>query len=213
MSTFIILVLLVVAVVGIIAWQRSKSQTASDYNDSTSSLPLTIRNVGPGGVIHLSRVGAEMNDMDVEIVARHVYREDGFEWFELEGESADGKVWIEVEEDDELEVSVSLRKLKLSDLGLEPEKLDAIEKRDKGLIEFEGREYEYEDWGKARFLRYGSHDQPEKLKYWDFESEDGKWFLGIERWGEKEYLAYLSQALSPAQYEVYSLGTENDAIN
>lgn len=213
MSTFIILVLLVVTIVGILAWQRSKSQSASGSSDSTQSLPLTIQNVGPGGVLHLSWAGSQMLDLDVEIVGRHLYREDGFEWFELEGDSSEGKIWIEVEEDDELEISVSLRQLKLAELGLNPEKLDEIERRDEGKIELEGRTYEYEDWGKAQFLRNGSHSRPESFKYWDFESEDGKWFLGIERWGEREYLAYLSQAVSPSHINIFRLGTEDNAVN
>lgn len=202
MSTIIVVILLVMAAVGAyLFWQQSQGGSRKAERPK----PMTIENVGPGGFVRLSRVGPDMEDIEAEIVGRHIYEEDGFQWFELEGESANGKVWIDVEEDDEVEVSVSLRKLRLSDLGLTRESLDDMVRRDEGSITFEGRTYEYEDDGEANFLRNGDHTRSERLRYWDFESEDGKWFIGIEAWGD-EYQAHLSQAVSLSQIDVFSLG-------
>lgn len=208
MSTIIVLILLAMAGVGAyLFWKQNQSGSKK----AEPPKAMTIENVRPGGFVRLSRVGPDMEDIEAEIVGRHLYEEDGFQWFELEGESASGKVWIDVEEDDEIEVSVSVRKLRLSDLGLTRESLDEMVRRDEGTITFEGRTYEYEDDGEASFMRNGDRARSERLRYWDFESEDGKWFIAIEAWGD-EYQAHLSQAVSLSQIEVFSLGgNERDA--
>jgi len=204
-TTIIVLILLgLAAVAGYLFWQQRQSGTKSERAPA-----MTIENVRPGGGIHLARVGADMEDMDVEIVGRHLYDEDGYQWFELEGEAPSGKVWVDVEEDDELEVSISLRKLSLKDVGLTREDLDAMVDRDDGTISFEGRDYSYEEAGEATFHRNENRDRKERFRYWDFESDDGKWSISIEAWG-KEHQVHLSQALSPSQVEVFSLGGSSD---
>lgn len=203
MSTIIILILLAMAAVAAYLFWRQQQRPSGAKGERPR--PMTIENIRPGGFVRLSRVGPDMEDVEAEIVGRHVYEEDGFQWFELEGESAVGKVWIDVEEDDEVEVSVSLRKLRLSDVGLTRESLDEITRRDEGTLTFEERTYEYEDSGSATFMRNGDPARGERLRYWDFESEDERWFIGIEAWGE-EYQVHLSQAVLPSQIEVFSLG-------
>jgi hypothetical protein len=204
---FIILVLLAALVaLGIWFWR----QRSSSPKQQPRERPITIENVRPGGVLKLLRVGPDMEDFDVKVIGRHTYREDGFEWYELEGESHAGKVWLEVEEDDELEVSLSLRRLKLSEVNLSRERLEEIEQNDEGEVHFDGRTYEYEDCGEGEFLRDGDPSRCERFRYWDFEAEDGEYFLGVEAWG-KEYQVHLSEALSLSQVEIYSLGEETRA--
>ena len=69
-----------------------------------------IENMRPGGVFSLRGVGPNMDDFDVSVVGRHVYDEDGFQWLEIEGDAGTQRLWVTVEDDDEVEVSVTLRK-------------------------------------------------------------------------------------------------------
>lgn len=182
-----------------------KKAVASTQGNQPENVPLLIENVRPGGVVQLEGIGEDLEDFDVVIKARHSYVEDGFTWYELEGERGTSPVWIEIEEDDELEVSICLRKLKLTEIGITGGEVEAIEERDKGKIEFEGISYIYEDCGDASFHRNASRaDAGERLHYWDFESKDGKHYLSIERWGSKEYVAYLSEPLRAGQIKVFS---------
>lgn len=179
---------------------------ASQEDASPKEAPLVIENVRPGGVVQLEGIGEDLEDFDVVIKARHSYVEDGFTWHELEGERGTTPVWIELEDDDELEVSICLRKLKLTEIGITGGEVEAIEAKDKGKIEFEGVQYIYEDCGDAAFYRNASRSgDGEQLHYWDFESKDGKLYLSIERWGSKEYVAYLSEPLRAGQIKVFSL--------
>lgn len=203
---YLILFLIVGTLVAIAYFYlQSRKQGGAGASPQTTTRALKIQNVRPGGVISLKGAGPEMEDFDVVVEARHVYEEDGFEWFELEGMKGNAKVWIEVEEDDELEVSLCGRKLSLADLGLSAEDLERMERADEGTITFEGVAYTYEDWGKARFFRNGQRTtQGEKLKYWDFESADETQFLSIESWGGGHYEVYLSESLRPSQIEVFT---------
>ncbi len=163
-----------------------------------------IENVGPGGVIKLTAVGPEMKDLDARIVSRHLYRERDDEWFELEGETEEGRLWIDVEEDDEVEVSVSLRALDLEETGLSPEDLDNMTKAKRGVCEFEGQNYRLRETGKARFYRDGDPSQGKIVRYWDFSTQDESSLLGFERWGKAEYEVHLGQPIRPHQITVYA---------
>ncbi len=203
---FFLFLLILAAIGAAFYFYRQSRKNAGDAAAKPSAKPpLDIRHVRPGGVISLRGAGPDLEDFDLVVDARHVYVEDGFEWFELEGMKGMEKVWVEVEEDDELEVSLSVRKLDLSDLGITPEDLDRMVKQDDGAIEHGGQRYEYDDWGEAVFYRNGQRQNGENLRYWDFESEDQTQFLSIECWGGRHYEAYLSESLRPSQIEIFSL--------
>jgi hypothetical protein len=182
-------------------WRRSNSPAAS----AGPPAPV-IENVRPGGTVQLRGVGPDLEDFDLVIKARHTYDEDGWKWFELEGEKGTQPVWIEIEQDDETEISICLEKLKLSDLGVTGPDVEAIAAKGKGQIRFRDMDFTYEEDGKARFFRDSDlSGAGEPFHYWDFESGDGRHYLAIERWGSAEYLAYLSEPLRPAQIEVFSV--------
>ncbi len=168
---------------------------------------LRIENVGPGGVIQLNTVGPDMEDFDVNIMAKHVYREGGDTWHELEGESGTRKVWIELEEGDELDVSITLRKLKLSDISLNKKELQRIDDDKEGEFTFEGQKYSYDDSGEATFLRHSEQSNAEKVYYWDFESDDEEHMISVEKWEDASYDVSYSEYIKSSQIKVYSLKT------
>ena len=165
---------------------------------------LRIENVGPGGVYGLRGFGAEMKDIDVQVIARHTYEEQGWEWFELEGESELGKVWLTVEEDDETELSVSLRRFGFAELGVTKEQLTEFDEMERGGFAFEGTEYLYDDSGDAVFHRDGDRAKAERFYYWEFESRDGTGLISVERWADGSVEVHLSQPLKSSQITVYA---------
>ena len=188
-------------------WKSSQEQKEEKDEKFTpySKDELRIENVGPGGVIQLNNIGPDMEDFDVNVIAKHTYREGGDTWYELEGEIGSRKVWIEIEEDDGLEVSITLRKLKLSDIGLEKQDLKRIDNDEEGGFTFEGQKYSYDDSGKATFLRYGEESNTEKVYYWDFEGDDEKHMISVEQWEDNRYDVSYSESIRPSQIKVYSL--------
>ena len=159
---------------------------------------LHIVNVEKGGVFELSGVGNNYKNMTLTVLAKHLYQEGDFSWYELEcDKGSDEKVWVEVEDDDETTVSVVLKKMKLRDINVSPAQLQVIDDNETGIV-YGG--YTYEDSGDAVFYRFCDDAKAEKLYYWDFIS--GNKILSVEKWGESDYEVFLSQKMRPSQVRV-----------
>ncbi len=203
--SFFTIVLAVAALAFLFYLWRSSQKKSSPQTNSSSPKSLSIENVEPGGVFSVAGVGPELRDIDLVVDARHEYRQGGFKWHELECSAGDEKFWVEVEKDDELEIGITLKKLKLSDLGVSKSDLEKIDDTEEGTIEYDGIQYEYEDSGKAEFLRDGKADEAEEFYFWDFESEDEQHFVSVERWSDGSYEASYSEPLKASQISVFSL--------
>ena len=165
---------------------------------------LRIENVRKGGVLRLASFGSAARDIDVHVAARHVYSEGPYEWFELEGESELGTIWLTVEEDDETEVSVCLRRFDLDELGVSRQQLDRFDDEERGSFLFEDREYRYRDSGEATFFRDGDIGRPERFHYWEFETRDGASQVSVEQWLDDSTEVHLSEPVHTARITVYS---------
>lgn len=205
--------LMFIAVVGIAfyLWKMGKKDDTSSANHQiATSKPyskdeLRMENVGAGGVIHLTGIGPNLEEFDLKVISKHTYRQGESTWYELECDKGSSKVWIDMEEDDELELSICLRKLKLREIGISKGDLEKFDDEEEGSFEFEGDKYWLEDSDEAVFYRHSSDKEAERFYYWDFESEKGGRFIGIERWSNGSYDVSLSEAIKPSQVSVFSL--------
>lgn len=209
---FIILALIAAAVVGFLVWRSNYAGAAPETGSPPSREPMSIgsdepriENMQAGGVFSLRGFGQDLDDLDVQVLSKHGYDEDGFRWFELEGDAGGRKIWLTVETDDETELSVTLEKLALSDLNLTQVDLDRFVEDDDGEINFRGRRYVYEDWGEAMFHRDCDESRGERFRYWEFETDDGTSALTVERWSDGSTECHLSQPLRHSQLTVYTV--------
>lgn len=211
---YLVIILLIVGVLAAINIMRSKNSAKA--GGSTQEAPrhtrykpddLRIENMKPGGFYALRAYGPDMSDLDVQVTARHLYDEHGYKWHEIEGESEIGRVWLTVIEDDDTEMTVTLRKFSLAQLGISRKKLERIDDQEEGEVTFEGKRYLYEDSGDCNFYRDGDRNRRENFYYWDFESTDGSACITVERWGGDggDFEVHLSQPISESQITVYSL--------
>ncbi len=162
---------------------------------------LHIVNVEQGGVFELRNVGDNYENMTLTVLAKHLYQEGDFSWFELEcDKGSDEKVWVEVEDDDDTAVTVVLKKMKLQETGVTVQQLYHFDDEESGSINFNGQTFNYEDSGDALFYRFCDDTRVEKLYYWDFANKSH--FLSFEKWGESEYEAFFSQRILPHQISV-----------
>lgn len=207
---FTILILVVAVAVAYFVWKANKKKSDGDNQQAapTSGEPR-IENMQPGGLFTLRSFGDNMEDLDVSVTARHIYDEEGFQWFELEGETGGKKVWLTVEDDDELELSITLKKVRLEDVGLTKEKIQAITDDDEGQIEFDGLTYHFEDRGSAVFHPKGDLMRSEKFTYWEFESSDESRYISVERWSDGSFECHLSQPVRESQITIYSTSGGN----
>jgi hypothetical protein len=197
------LILLIIAGVAFVVWiLKDKRKREAENSDDAQNRVDNIQQVGAGVVLSLRGIGDDIEDFDIVVQAKHLYVEDGFEWHELECERGAEKVWIEIEMDDELELSICRDKMSIKDAGFSVDDLERIERDDDGKLTVNGVKYIFEDWGEATFYRNQNRSQGEQFKYWDFESKDGRKFLTVERWGQREYQVFLSEELRPSQYRI-----------
>ncbi len=182
----------------VVAWaiiMRNKS-IKENLNKVPEQAPHVV-NLERGGVFELRGVGDDFKDMTLKVIAKHLYQEGDFSWFELEcDDGSDEKVWVEVEDDDETTVSVVLKKMKLQDVHTTPEMLEIIDDNESGDV----FGYTYQDSGDAVFYRFCDDSKPEKLYYWDFVK--GNRILSVEKWNENDYEVYISQKMRPSQVTV-----------
>ena len=168
-----------------------------------------IENMRPGGVFRLRGVGPNMDDFDVSVVGRHVYDEDGFQWLEIEGDAGTQRLWVTVEDDDEVEVSVTLRKARLEEIGLTKGQMEALTDNDDHTLQVEGTTYHFEDRGQAVFHRDGDLSRGESFTYWEFESDDEKTSMTVERWSDGTFECHFSQSIRESQISIYSVAGDS----
>ena len=189
-------------------WKGQKQAESEEEDPKTTRFnknELRLENVKKGGVIHLRNIGPDMEDLDVNIISKHIYRQDDYAWYELEGDSGDRKVWIEYEQDDELEISVTLKKMHLRDIGINSTDLEKIKDEEEGSILYEGNKFFYEDSDHALFCRDGDYDNAEEFFFWDFETDAGDKYISIEKWSENKTEVTYSVPIKQNQVTVYSL--------
>ena len=180
---------------------------------------LNILNADKGGVFVLSGVGENSEELTLKVISKHLYQEGDYYWFELEcDKGSNEKVWVEVEDDDITTVSVMLRKLTLSELGINSRKLEIFDDRESGSVTYKGSLYEYTDSDSAVFYRYCDSRNPQKFYYWEFKK--GNHIITVEKWSDTmgnskfnsetmsknkdSYEVSLSQIMLPSQITVLS---------
>jgi len=216
LTTFTIILIIICAGAGFFIWKKNQETESEDQGrlpfEKKKLYPpneVRIENVGAGGVIHLTNIGPEMEDFDLNVVAKHIYRCGESTWYELECDRGEEKIWLDLEEDDELELTVVLKKIKLRELGIKKNDLERFDDEEEGSFEFDGKKYYYEDSDKAVFYRNGDDKNAETYYYWDFEADDEKYLIGIEKWSNGDIDVSLSESIKPSQVTVYSINNKS----
>ena len=196
---FILLLIFSVVLIALIVYRNislKKTITIVPENE------LHVLNLDKGGVFRLTGVGYSSEEINLKVLAKHMYRQGDYYWYELECDKGNGeKVWVEIEDDDETIVSIVLQKLTLRDIGLTSTDLDNIDEYERGDLRYNGEIFVYTDSDEATFYRFCDDAKSEKLYYWDF--ENGNYSIGVERWGNREYEVSYSQSMKPSQITVY----------
>ncbi len=207
MEIVLVFIILGIAAMAYFLWKSKQKQKKEELPDPGAE-ELHLENVQAGGLIRLINVGENMDEYDITITARHIYRSDDSEWYELEGDSGTDKVWVSLEEDDGLDVSLTLRKIKFRELDITRDELDDMDEKGKGKFVFEGKTYHYDSSQEASLFTNGnvSESNEEVFYYWEFEAEDEETYITIEEWRDKSIEVSLAQPLKESQVQVYSLG-------
>lgn len=199
MNIFFLILAVILAIVIIL---RNNEIKKNIYKIHPKALHIT--NVGRGGIIQLTGVGKDSEELTLKVLAKHLYQEGDFYWYELEcDKGSDEKVWIDVEDDDETKVSIVLEKLNISDFGKTiKNKLVRDDDEEKGTISFRSKNYSYSESDEAIFYKFCNTEKAEKLYYWDYISKN--LCLSFEKWSDNEYQVFLCQIMKPSQVKILS---------
>ncbi|MGN0018143.1 MAG: DUF4178 domain-containing protein [Candidatus Gastranaerophilaceae bacterium] len=206
---------LICAVILMIAVLKRNANIAEKCDDKYSKDMLIIQNVKEGGVIKIANVEGYNEDLELKVVGRNLYTEGDYSWYELECVRPDGeKVWIDVDDDDDLIVSIVIKKLHLADLKFS-NSLETIDENESGNVifkDFPEKRFAYIDSGDATFYKRCDDLKAEKLYYWDFKNNNH--LISVEKWGDTnykpEYEYFYSQIIKPHSITVYSTSNEDN---
>ena len=204
---FFLLMAIVLIIVICIRNSKLPKKSKRDKNE------LNVLNLEKGGVFKVTGFGSESETLELTVLDKHLYKAGDFSWFELECDKGTGeKVWAEVEDDDEIIVSIVLEKLGLEAVPeLTPSKLTKIDDDESGSVTYGSRKFFYQDSDNAIFYKRCEKENAERLYYWDFKSTDMgiTYSLSVEKWGNNEYQVFCSQQMKPQQITVYKNSSEN----
>lgn len=128
-------------------------------------------------------------------------------WYELElfGIEKGDIVYLEFEDDDGLDISITDAVLKMRDINTTMKGVRAIAEEENGEISYNNSRYYYEDDGSAFFIR---EDEEQPVILYEFESDDEK-YITIEAWGEDadEYEIFHSLPIDEHRVEIVSVGS------
>ncbi|UII26954.1 DUF4178 domain-containing protein [Fulvivirga maritima] len=149
---------------------------------------------------HYDSTDIRVQDLDVGFVfdydlstweVNNIYEYDwGDNYFTREYKISNGEksLFLSLEEDDELELSVS-SKIKVRALGSEVVDKLMTEQKPPSEITYDGRTYYLEEESPGYFHDIGRSDDWEEFVSWDYEDDKGEYILTVEQWGEKEFEA------------------------
>lgn len=112
---------------------------------------------------------------DYQVVGKLIFNDHGYQWFEYQLETIDRTLWLSVEMDDELEVSIYEKaSLKVS---------EPVSKK----LEYEGITYYLDEKGSANVNGQGrsANVSGHTVRYFDFCDDEEEHYLSVEIWGSE----------------------------
>ncbi|MDQ2839869.1 MAG: hypothetical protein M3Y72_02275 [Acidobacteriota bacterium] len=156
----------------------------------------------------LSVVGAAEDFSDLDFT---VDRSDGYEagsrrWFELSGTWRDRRVYLEVHNEDTVELFGNFdgRRITLDELGLSEDDLAQMDQRQNAadFFDYGGKFWLYRFSREIGIFRFGG--APGRGFYcWQFQEQDAKRFLSIRKFEGEPFTGSIWTAVEPADVTVY----------
>ena len=183
-----------------------KSPSSAAPPSPSDIIDATIRDARPGDIVSVTGFGDEYDDVDFVIERRNRYSSGGFEWFELLGVYKGRQIWIEWEEDDALRITATSpeREIRLASLGIGEEDLARMDEEEsrENVLEWEGERYRYAESAEV-FFHKDCAGPGEGFYMWDFESEDGRSVISVEKWEGEPFQVFSGRVIPPRDVKVF----------
>jgi hypothetical protein len=203
--------LAVILVVLILMYQRlgpPKPPTPPEPKNA-AELSITDADVGDSIVVH--GAGDSFADLTFTVDRKDRYEANGESWFEVSGRYRGRRVFVEVANDDEIEVLVNLanERLTLSDLSLREEDLvrfDETHDRNAGFS-FRNSQWHFDWSGEIGYFKDGD-GAGEGYYNWDFAEQGGNRVISVEKWEGDPFEVILSRRVNSDDVQVFRSSTQ-----
>ena len=167
---------------------------------------LTVVDAKVGDSISVTGAGDNFSDLDFTVDRRTRYEAGEKQWFELSGMHGEGRMALEVREEDEVEVRAFLAGLKLSleDLGVSEDDLAQMDQRQNTAdnFEFDGKNWYYR-LSKEVGAFHDGQTQGAGFYAWEFIEETGQRYLAIRKREGEPFSASVAVKLNPADIAIF----------
>lgn len=205
MIWFLLAVLIVVFIILFAIYMRKDKDRTRPPAPVENLAELSVAAAAVGDNISIRGAGDDYADLDFTVDRKNRY-DSGHEWFELSGRYNGRRIYVEVSEDDELEVTVDLGRVEiaLGDLGLSE---DDLIRMDETQDQSESFDYDGSTWRykSSREIGYFKDDGAEREGYysWDFQEQDGERILSVEKWEGEPFDVCLARRVNPDDVQVF----------
>jgi hypothetical protein len=167
---------------------------------------LKITDARVGDMVSVSGAGDEFGDLEFKVDRRNQYEAGQKRWFELGGLYKERRVYLDVVDEDELEVTAILQpnKLTLEDLGLSEQDLAEIDERQNTAdnFEYDGKKWYYRFSKEIGIYRDGQ-TQGTGYYMWEFREDGGGRLLNIRKGEGEPFQASVASKVNPGDITVY----------
>jgi len=205
MTLFYLLILGAFVFCAFLLINKRKTRKQIEETKKIEESQLTIENLRKDGVFTVRNLADFLEDVDLVVTGRHKYQQGNTVWFELECDSGGKAFSLEYGLDDNLEISISFKKMKLRDLKLSLPKLEKIDEEEEGEFDFDNTKYYYEDSDEAIFFRDCQESEEESFYYWEFESKNGNKTISIEKWPDGSTEVSMSETVELSDITIYGI--------
>jgi len=126
-----------------------------------------------------------------EVKGAHIYDWDGDKSYEWQLASSQGTLYLAMETDDEVELSMS-KAIDFSELGAKVRDALIKDGDPPNKVTYADTVYTLQEVSGGHFYENGQQSpdvQGREMIAWDYENADGEQYLTIEQWGETEFKA------------------------
>lgn len=159
-----------------------------------------------GDALVIPGLGDNFTDLQVTVDLRNRYEYGGEKWFELSGRYKGRRVFVEVENDDDIVVLVNLANedITLANLGITEEDLVRMdESHDKSQsFSYLGSQWRFDWSGEIRYFK-GDAGSGEGYYNWDFNEQGGRRVLSVEKWEGEPFEVILSHRVNADDVQVF----------
>jgi len=156
----------------------------------------------------LSVVGAaeDFSDVDFTVDRREQYEAGGGQWTVFSGPWRDRRVYLEVHDEDTIQVFGNFdgRRLTLDELGLAEADLTEIDQRQNpnDFLDFEGKFWMYR-WSREIGIFSEGADTGRGFYGWQFQEQDGKRSLSVRKYENEPFSASIWVRVEPSDVTVF----------